>query len=73
MVVVDPKLLELAKKLVIKELPLGTGSSMLKSIICDAMVQRGLALGEAVTKLEVILPLTKPLCERAPDLNYTQA
>ena len=46
--------MELAKKLVIKELPLGTGSSMLKSIICDAMVQRGLALGEAVTKLEVI-------------------
>ena len=47
--------MELAKKLVIKELPLGTGSSMLKSIICDAMVQRGLALGEAVTKLEVII------------------
>ena len=52
-VVVDPKLLELAKKLVLVELPLGTGSSMLKSIICDAMVQRGLAVGEAVTELEV--------------------
>ncbi len=52
-VVVDPKLLELAKKLICKPVPLGVGDTMLKSIINDAMVQRGLAVGESVTSLEI--------------------
>jgi len=66
-VVVDPVLLERAKKLICKPVPLGVGDTMLKSIINDAMVQRGLAVGESVTSLEI---KTQEGGERAAEMVF---